>query len=125
MEGMRVSYVIIRKGLFSFSLRGVSMGSVWAPEPAAPSVPFSSIFSSALCTACRTKRQTVAAEPGEAGVGGWVCQVKSRKPKDGDSLSKVTQHSHEDGIMVEVPRGGRGQAVGIAVFLEFQGLFNS
>lgn len=67
----------------------------------------------------------MAAEPGEAGVGGWVCQVKSRKPKDRDSLSKVTQHSHEDGIMVEVPRGGRGQAVGIAVFLEFQGLFNS
>ena len=31
------------------------MGSVCAPEPAAPSVPFSSIFRIALCTACRKR----------------------------------------------------------------------
>lgn len=34
---------------------GFSMGSVCAPEPAAPSVPFSSIFSTALCTACKIR----------------------------------------------------------------------
>lgn len=61
----------------------------------------------------------MAAEPGEAGVGGWVCQVKSRKPKDGDSLSKVTQHSHEDGIMVEVPGGG-GRQWGLLFSLSFR-----
>lgn len=53
------------------------MGSVWAPEPAAPSIPFSSIFSSALCTACGAKRWSVAVKPLGAIVG------KGGKPREG------------------------------------------
>ena len=50
-----VSQIISRKRWFILTLIGVSMGSVCAPEPAAPSVPFSSIFRVALCTACRKR----------------------------------------------------------------------
>lgn len=93
------------------------MGSVWAPEPAAPSVPFSFILSSALCTACRTKRQSVTDEPGVAGVrDGYVRYGEAKK---GRQSVTIAQHSTEGGIIVEV------QGQGLAVFLEFQGLSDS
>lgn len=54
---MTFSVITSRKGLFSLKVNGLSMGSVCIPEPAAASVPFSSIFSSALCTACGNQEQ--------------------------------------------------------------------
>lgn len=52
MVGVRFSAISSRKALFSLKVSGLSMGSVCMPEPAAPSEPFSSIFSLASCTAC-------------------------------------------------------------------------
>lgn len=96
------------------------MGSVWAPEPAAPSVPFSFILSSALCTACRTKRQSVTDEPGVAGVGDGY--VRYGEAKRGRQSVTVAQHSIEGGIIVEVQRQGHCSWV---CCLEFQELSDS
>lgn len=57
MVGVRFSAIISRKALFSLKVCGLSMGSVCMPEAAAPSAPFSSIFSLALCVACGDRKQ--------------------------------------------------------------------